>query len=237
MNADAGGTAAVLFGSIGTLVETSDLQRRAFNAAFHEAGLPWDWDSTTYRAMLTRPGGRARIEQQAALYGREVDAAALHRRKTQIFSAMVDSLDLPLRRGVADTMSAARDAGMLLGLVSTTAIETIERLLDASHPPLALGAFDLVMSAADVACPKPSPEVWCKALARLGLPAGRAVAIEDSPESAGSALRAGIRTVAAPGAFHAGREFPDAASIVDPLSPEALGLPMPVELEQSGRLG
>tara|TARA_B110000503_G_scaffold47893_1_gene77939 strand:+ start:1294 stop:1407 length:114 start_codon:yes stop_codon:yes gene_type:complete len=33
---------AVFFGSIGTLVETSDLQRRAFNQAFAEAGLDWD---------------------------------------------------------------------------------------------------------------------------------------------------------------------------------------------------
>ncbi|MFT7179418.1 MAG: phosphoglycolate phosphatase-like HAD superfamily hydrolase, partial [Oceanospirillaceae bacterium] len=36
-------TKAILFGSIGTLVETSELQRRAFNQAFSEAGLDWNW--------------------------------------------------------------------------------------------------------------------------------------------------------------------------------------------------
>ena len=35
---------AILFGSIGTLIETSDLQREAFNEAFKEAGL----DSVSY---------------------------------------------------------------------------------------------------------------------------------------------------------------------------------------------
>lgn len=53
---------AIIFGSIGTLVETSDLQRRAFNAAFAEAGLAWVWDEAPYRAML------AAFDRPAALF-------------------------------------------------------------------------------------------------------------------------------------------------------------------------
>ena len=34
---------AILFGSIGTIVETSELQRKSFNQAFSEAGLDWNW--------------------------------------------------------------------------------------------------------------------------------------------------------------------------------------------------
>jgi beta-phosphoglucomutase-like phosphatase (HAD superfamily) len=36
---------AVIFGSIGTIAETSDIQRQAFNLAFAEAGLDWNWDA------------------------------------------------------------------------------------------------------------------------------------------------------------------------------------------------
>ena len=32
---------AILFGSIGTLIESSDIQRNAFNEACKEAGLDW----------------------------------------------------------------------------------------------------------------------------------------------------------------------------------------------------
>jgi len=39
---------AILFGSIGTLIETSDLQRESFNEAFKEAGLDWYWDQEDY---------------------------------------------------------------------------------------------------------------------------------------------------------------------------------------------
>ena len=35
---------ALLFGSIGTLIETSNIQRESFNQAFKEIGLDWHWD-------------------------------------------------------------------------------------------------------------------------------------------------------------------------------------------------
>jgi beta-phosphoglucomutase-like phosphatase (HAD superfamily) len=43
---------AVIFGAIGTIAETSDLQRQAFNAAFAAAEIPWHWDQETYRKLL-----------------------------------------------------------------------------------------------------------------------------------------------------------------------------------------
>ena len=52
---------AVLFGSIGTLAETSDLQRDAFNEAFKISGLDWFWDEDIYRKLLSKSGGTSRI--------------------------------------------------------------------------------------------------------------------------------------------------------------------------------
>jgi len=57
---------AIFFGSIGTLVETSDLQRRAFNQAFSEAGLDWNWSAEVYKHLLTKSGGRGRIQDFAS---------------------------------------------------------------------------------------------------------------------------------------------------------------------------
>ena len=56
---------AILFGSIGTLIETSDLQRESFNVAFKEAGLDWYWDQEDYRLLLKQSGGTKRIEDFA----------------------------------------------------------------------------------------------------------------------------------------------------------------------------
>ena len=44
---------SLLFGSIGTIIETSELQRESFNEAFKEAGLDWYWDQEDYRLLLS----------------------------------------------------------------------------------------------------------------------------------------------------------------------------------------
>ena len=48
---------SLLFGSIGTIIETSELQRESFNEAFKEAGLDWYWDQEDYRLLLKQSGG------------------------------------------------------------------------------------------------------------------------------------------------------------------------------------
>ena len=55
----------VLFGSIGTIIETSEIQRQSFNDAFKEAGLDWYWNETDYKNLLQKSGGAKRIEDFA----------------------------------------------------------------------------------------------------------------------------------------------------------------------------
>ncbi len=52
---------ALLFDVDGTLAETEELHRRAFNATFAAAGLPWHWSPTRYAELLTVAGGRERL--------------------------------------------------------------------------------------------------------------------------------------------------------------------------------
>ena len=107
--ADTMTTRAILFGSIGTLVETSELQRLAFNQAFSEAGLDWNWSADAYQRLLAKSGGRGRIQDFAKQHGIKVDAQQLHQRKTEIFDAMMTKKGLLLRPGVADVIHYALD--------------------------------------------------------------------------------------------------------------------------------
>lgn len=215
---------ALIFGSIGTLAETSDLQRRAFNAAFLEAGLAWQWSPEDYRALLTRSGGRRRIGEEAARRGAQVDAQALHVRKSEIFRTMMGSVGLPLRSGVAETVLAARGGGVRLALATTTVRATVETLLARAGPPALADMFDAVLAIEDGVAPKPDGEVYARALERLGCDAASAIAIEDSPQSAAAARAAGIAVVAFPGAYHEGSAFPGARAVVERLTPEMFGL-------------
>jgi len=50
---------AIIFGSIGTLVETSEIQRKSFNQAFKEMDLDWYWDKEEYKKLLKKSGGKS----------------------------------------------------------------------------------------------------------------------------------------------------------------------------------
>ena len=65
---------ALLFGSIGTLIETSNIQRESFNQAFKEIGLDWHWDQESYKKLLKKSGGTKRIEDFAQKNNVNVDA-------------------------------------------------------------------------------------------------------------------------------------------------------------------
>ena len=54
---------AVLFGSIGTIIETSDIQRKCFNQAFQKVGLNWYWSKKNYKSMLKKTGGEKRVRK------------------------------------------------------------------------------------------------------------------------------------------------------------------------------
>ena len=52
---------AIIFGATGTVAEVADLERQAFNAAFKQAGLDWQWSAIAYKELLKTDGGEARI--------------------------------------------------------------------------------------------------------------------------------------------------------------------------------
>ena len=117
---------AILFGSIGTLVETSDFQRRAFNQAFTQAGLDWNWDTETYVRLLNKSGGQQRIQSYANTRSINVDAYQLHQRKTKIFDTFMASEHLPLRPGVADIIDYAKTHDTGLAFVTATSQANID---------------------------------------------------------------------------------------------------------------
>ena len=211
---------AVLFGSIGTLVETSELQRTAYNAAFAEAGLSWFWDTKAYRQMLKSAGGQSRLTDYAATRNDEVNVPALHLRKTELFMDLVSRTPLALRPGVSDVLESARRNGVKTALVTTTSKANVTTVLRAGG--LSVGAFDTVIDRSHVEHPKPAPDAYERALLDLHLVPADAMAIEDNPDGVSAAVAAGLECIAFPGAMHDHSDFINAPIITDTLSPEML---------------
>lgn len=201
---------AILFGSISTLADTSEIQRRAFNEAFEAHDLPWRWDRDDYRTMLEQSGGQNRISAFADSAGVEVDAAAVHRTKTERFQHLLAEGKAEPRPGVVDTVRAAKENGIKVALVTTTSESNVAALLDALDPDLGRGDFDLVVDAGDVEQPKPDRAAYRFALDQLGETPASCVAIEDNLGGVASADAAGLRCIAFPNENTAGHAF-DAA--------------------------
>ena len=208
---------AILFGSIGTLVVTSELQRRAFNQAFAEAGLDWNWNVEDYRRLLTKSGGFERIQDFANQRCIEVDAEQLHQQKTIIFDRLMASENILLRPGAASIVCHALDNRLQLGFATNTSDANINAVFFALANQLNRSDFNFIGSDKIASNPKPNPEIYLKALSELHLDAQDCIAIEDTQVSMHAALAADIRCIAFPGAFAEDNDFSGAVLITQRL--------------------
>ena len=198
---------AILFGSIGTLIETSDLQREAFNQAFKEAGLDWYWDQADYTKLLKKSGGTKRIEDFAEKNNTNVDAKKIRERKTQIYNDKINSSLISPREGVLDVLEYALKNKIKIGFVTSTTLDNIDAVLKTLNNQIKKNYFDFIGNNKLIKEAKPAPDIYIKALNSLELNSSECIAIEDSVESALSAYRAKIKCIAFPGLFHVDDDF------------------------------
>jgi HAD superfamily hydrolase (TIGR01509 family) len=214
---------AVIFGAIGVIAETSDLQRQAFNAAFDQAGLGWNWDADTYRKLLTINGGQARLRtyRDADISRSEVSntvIAAVHDRKTAHYEVLVNQGALTPRPGVVKLLAECKAAGIRTALCTSTSQDNVSALATALGQHIDFKAFASITTIDKIAAVKPAPDAYLHCLAALGLTAHGVIAIEDTPVSMASAIAAGISVVATPGAMTGDQDFSGAALVVPDLT-------------------
>ncbi|MBR1367272.1 MULTISPECIES: HAD family hydrolase [Bradyrhizobium] len=215
--------AALIFDVDGTLAETEELHRQAFNHAFAHHGLGWQWDRAVYKDLLRVTGGKERMR---AYHGRlrnvpplpDEDIAALHRIKTAHYAELVETGCCSLRPGVIELLAAAKARGQRLAIATTTSHGNIDALLSQALGPNWAAQFDAIVAGDDVRHKKPAPDVYLETLARLQLGAADCVAIEDSANGLIAASRAGIPVLITRSMFFADDDFSAARAVLDDLS-------------------
>ena len=217
---------AVIFDVDGTLAETERAGHRvAFNRAFAEFGLDWNWTPKLYGELLAVTGGKERIALYVNSYCPEVPPgidlatwiATLHQRKSEIYSELVLAGAIPLRPGVARLIRELRENGIRLAIATTTTPSSLASLIQVNFQCETDALFEVIGAGDQVAHKKPAPDVYHWVLEQLNLPAAACLAIEDSFPGLSAARAAGLPTLVTANDYTADDDFGDALSVVSDL--------------------
>jgi len=217
---------ALIFDVDGTLADNErDGHRVAFNRAFREAGLDWEWDIQTYDRLLEVFGGKERLRHYLATDypgfdppgGLDAFVREIHRSKTRHYTDLLRAGALPLRPGVERLLREARAQGTKLAVASTTTPENVTVLLQETVGPEGVAWFDVIAAGDMVERKKPAPDIYLLALERLGLDAADCLVLEDTEAGLASARAAGLATVITVNEATRRQNFDGALLVVDQL--------------------
>ena len=198
---------ALLFGSIGTIVETSEIQRKSFNSAFKIAGLKWNWTKEIYKNLLNKSGGEERILRYAKQTKSNVNSKNIRKLKTKIFNRYLKKNKLKLRPGVKEIIKYSKKNQIKLALVTSTTLDNINSIFFCLRENLNKKDFNFIGNSTLVKKPKPSAKIYKLALKKLRLSPKECIAIEDTQESLNSAIKAKLKCFIFPGKFHKSKKF------------------------------
>jgi len=217
---------AIIFDVDGTLADTEDAHRIAFNKAFSESNLDWNWDVELYDKLLKVTGGKERIkyfvESFLTNFNKPDDfdgfVKNLHVLKTAHYTGMLGDGLIPLRPGIKQFINEAHQAGITLAIATTTTPANVSALLEVGLGKdwekyfSANGCGDIVPNK------KPAPDIYDWVLRELKLDASDCIALEDSNNGLRSALAAGIKTYVTINPYTSKHDFTGAAAVFEDLS-------------------
>ena len=223
---------ALIFDVDGTIADTEEVHRQAFNAAFLAMDLGWNWSEAEYMALLRVSGGPERIahyisglrvkpEEKQRLAGL---VPAINREKTRLYYELISDGRAAARPGVARLMSEARAAGVKLALAAPSTTANVEALVGAVLGAKALGGLGCVVTDDEVAQKTRAPDVSSRIVCTRGVRADACAASEDSASGVLAAKAAGLYTIATPSRWTATQDFSQADLVQPSLDQPLLGL-------------
>ena len=221
---------ALIFDVDGTLADTEEAHRIAFNASFKEFGYDWNWDQELYEHLLSVTGGKLRIRffleshDPAMLERDDIDdlIKQMHLKKTDYYVAAMNNGDVPLRAGVERLFREAMDAGVIISIATTTTPVNVEALIKNTLGAEAMDWFDAIGAGDCCEDLKPAPDVYLWVLDKLGLEAKDCLALEDSANGVKAAVAAHLPVLVTTNHYTRNHDFTGASKVVADLGDMSL---------------
>lgn len=206
----------------GTILETEDYHRRAYNALFAELGVVSRWSKDDYSARLAQVGGE-KFGEIFSWLGRPQDEfadtkARLYARKTALYTELIvadlTADALPLRPGVARLFAELRGEGIPLAIASTCVKAAAVAVIRAALGEAFLTGLAGLFAGDDVVRKKPHPDIYLLAAARCGVATRDCLVFEDTVHGLQAARAAGMCCVVTPSEFARDDDFDGAQLVV-----------------------
>ena len=212
---------AIFFDQDGVIIDTErDGHRVSFNMTFKEFGYDVDWDVDYYHELLQIAGGKERMKHHLETkgFGKEVKPGevdelikAMHKRKTALFIELIESGKLPLRPGIHRFMQEAMQAGLIIGVCTTSNEQAAHAI---AYKVLSDIEFNFVLAGDIVSKKKPDPEIYYLALSKAGVKPEECIVIEDSRNGVLAGKAASMHVVATTNVYTEKENLNDADIIV-----------------------
>jgi HAD superfamily hydrolase (TIGR01509 family) len=183
---------AVVFDNDGLLLDTESVWTRAEEDLFERRGA--DFTPADKRELVGTSAeiAGAVLERRLGEPGRAVEL--IEELNALVVAELEHGVEAMI--GARELLHTLRRRGTPIGLVSNSPIAFVARSLELvgfeNH-------FDVILSAHEVAAPKPAPDPYLEACRRLGVePGPGVVALEDSPTGVAAALAAGLTVIGVP---------------------------------------
>jgi HAD superfamily hydrolase (TIGR01509 family) len=183
---------AVVFDNDGLLLDTESVWTRAEQDLFERRGL--DFTPANKRELVGTSAEIAGgiLERRLAEPGH---AAELIEELNELVVAELEH-GVEAMLGARELLHTLKQRGTPIGLVSNSPLVFVQRSLEIAGFD---DSFDVVISAHEVAAPKPAPDPYLEACRRLGVePGPDVVALEDSPTGVAAARAAGLTVIGVP---------------------------------------
>ena len=185
----------------GTIANTElEAHLPAFNFAFNDFNLNWNWDRSTYIDLLKINGGKNRISYYSKIIKKSMNNQVLtkiHERKQYHYINYVKKNNvILLKTGVYRLIRELQKKKVRQFIVTSSSKKQANLIIDQLFK--GFNPFEFVISSDDVQFPKPNPLPYLKAMKLSGIKYNKSIVFEDSVPGIKSSLEAKLPTIYIP---------------------------------------
>ncbi len=185
----------------GTIANTElEAHLPAFNKAFNDYNLCWDWDRTTYIDLLKINGGKNRIAYYSKLINKslnKLEVSKIHERKQYHYiNHVIKDNVISLKTGVYRLIKELQKNKVRQFIVTSSSKKQATLITNQLFKEF--NPFEFIISSDDVLFHKPDPLPYLKAMELSGIKLNKSIVFEDSSSGLRSSLAAKLPTIYVP---------------------------------------